>query len=561
VVLVTVEGTAVTESGVLTASESDWSTARERFAVIAPLAAADVVGVVAAGEAAARLGISRRHVYTLINRCRQGSGVVSDLLPGRSSGGRGRSRLPVEVEDLLAELLRKVYLKRQKPSLAVVYRQISRACLQQGLPVPARNTVAARVAALHPGLVARSRRGPDAARAVQAAGGMPPVVDGLLERVQIDHTVVDVMVVDERDRQPIGRPYLTVAIDVYSRCLLGMVLTLEAPSAVSVGLCLVHVCCDKHVRLDTLGLADQVSWPMGGKPRQLYLDNAAEFKSEALRRGCEQHGIELDYRPPGRPHYGGIVERVIGTAMAMVHELPGTTFSNPAERGAYNPQATAVLTLVELERWLTLAVARYHGTVHAGLGQTPAGRWEQEVSLIGVPALAAHPTAFLVDFLPVVRRRLTRTGFVIDHVHYFSNALKPWIARRETLDKFVIRRDPRDISRIWVLDPHGGGYLEVPYRTLSHPAVTLWEQRQAVARLRERGRREVDETALFAMIDQMREIVDSARTRTRRTRRDGERRRHLPAPASTGVPMLPPDDDPVSAAPVSVTPFDDIEEW
>lgn len=174
VVLVTVEGTAVTESGVLTASESEWSTARERFAVIAPLAAADVVGVVAAGEAAARLGISQRHVYTLIDRCRQGSGVVSDLLPGRSSGGRGRSRRPVEVEDLLAELLRKVYLKRQKPSLAVVYRQISRACLQQGLPVPARNTVAARVAALHPGLVARSRRGPDAARAVQAAGGMPP---------------------------------------------------------------------------------------------------------------------------------------------------------------------------------------------------------------------------------------------------------------------------------------------------------------------------------------------------------------------------------------------------
>ncbi|WQB74451.1 Mu transposase C-terminal domain-containing protein [Prescottella equi] len=55
----------------------------------------------------------------------------------------------------------------------------------------------------------------------------------------------------------------------------------------------------------------------------------------------------------------------------------------------------------------------------------------------------------------------------------------------------MIRHDPRDISRVWVLDPHGGGYLGVPYRTLSHPAVTRWEQRQAVARLRERGRREI----------------------------------------------------------------------
>ncbi|MFD4466722.1 hypothetical protein ACFWPA_00335 [Rhodococcus sp. NPDC058505] len=41
------------------------------------------------------------------------------------------------------------------------------------------------------------------------------------------------------------------------------------------------------------------------------------------------------------PQYCGIIERVIGTAMSMVHELPGPTFSNPVERGAYDPQATS----------------------------------------------------------------------------------------------------------------------------------------------------------------------------------------------------------------------------
>ncbi|EJA0941205.1 hypothetical protein MRR93_003780 [Escherichia coli] len=49
--------------------------------------------------------------------------------------------------------------------------------------------------------------------------------------MQIDHTVIDLSVVDDRDRQPIGRPYLTLAIDVFTRCVLGMVVTLEAPSA------------------------------------------------------------------------------------------------------------------------------------------------------------------------------------------------------------------------------------------------------------------------------------------------------------------------------------------
>src|SRR3546814_10531919 len=89
---------------------------------------------------------------------------------------------------------------------------------------------------------------------------------------------------------------------------------LDSPSAVSVGLCLGRVCSDKSVWIDALGLGADVRWPMAGKPRALYVDNAAEFKSEALRRGCEQHGIDLGYRPPGRPHYGGIrtEERRVG---------------------------------------------------------------------------------------------------------------------------------------------------------------------------------------------------------------------------------------------------------
>ncbi len=73
----------------------------------------------------------------------------------------------------------------------------------------------------------------DAARDLQGVGGEPPAVTAPLEQVQIDHTVIDLIVVDDRDRQPIGRPYLTLAIDVFTRCVLGMVVTLEAPSAVS----------------------------------------------------------------------------------------------------------------------------------------------------------------------------------------------------------------------------------------------------------------------------------------------------------------------------------------
>ena len=552
----------IAAQGVATLPDEAWAQARHRTEIIGPLAALEVVGHEAADEAAQALGLSRRQVYVLIRRARQGTGLVTDLTPGRSGGGKGKGRLPEPVERIIRELLQKRFLTKQKRSLAAFHREVAQACKTQKLPVPARNTVAQRIAGLHPAKIARSRGGQDAARPLQGAGGIPPEVTMPLGQVQIDHTVIDLIVVDERDRQPIGRPYLTLAIDVFTRCVLGMVVTLEAPSAVSVGLCLAHAACDKRPWLE--GLNVEMDWPMSGKPRLLYLDNAAEFKSEALRRGCEQHGIRLDYSPPGQPHYGGIVERIIGTAMQMIHdELPGTTFSNPGQRGEYDSEKMATLTLRELERWLALAVGTYHGSVHNGLLQPPAARWAEAVERVGVPAVVTRPTAFLVDFLPVIRRTLTRTGFVIDHIHYYADALKPWIARRERLPAFLIRRDPRDISRIWVLEPEGQHYLEIHYRTLSHPAVTLWEQRQALAKLRQLGREQVDESALFRMIGQMREIVTTAQKATRKARRDADRRQHLKTSEPPAKPIPPDVDmaDPQADNLPPAKPFDQIEEW
>lgn len=464
-------------------------------------------------------------------------------------------------------MLRKHYLTRQRKKVTAIHREVTRICRVRGLPAPSRGAIVRRIRALDPVAATKAREGPDAARSLESAGGRVPPVTGVLEQVQIDHTVVDLVVVDERHRMPIGRPYVTVAIDVFSRCIVGLVLTLEAPSTLSVGLCLAHMVTDKRTWVERLGI--EVDWPMAGKPGELFLDNAAEFKSEALRRGCQEHGIMLDYRPLGRPHYGGIIERVIGTLMEMVHELPGTTFSNPAKRGSYDSEAKAVLTVSELEKWLALAVVSYHGQVHGTLGQTPQARWAAGTA--ETPAVTvANETAFLVDFLPVFRRRLTRTGFVIDHVHYFSDALKPWIARRDRLDRFVIRRDPRDISRIWVLDPEGKTYLPVPYRTLSRPAMSVWEHRAALERLRSEGRAQVDEVALFRMVEQMRTITATARSSTRKARRDAERRDKAGAAtrsrAAPNVPV-PPEDRPATAQEPggpragSAVPFEVIEQW
>lgn len=140
-----------------------------------------------------------------------------------------------------------------------------------------------------------------------------------LDILQMDHTPVDVIVVDNERRLPIGRPWLSLAIDVAARMVAGFHVSLWAPSALSVSLTLSHAVLSK-----TDWLADRelqnLDWPVAGLPRTIHVDNAKEFHSEALVRGCQEYGIQLDHRPRGRPQYGGHIERLIGTMMGAVHQ-------------------------------------------------------------------------------------------------------------------------------------------------------------------------------------------------------------------------------------------------
>lgn len=221
------------ERGLLSVSDSEWECALLRTEIISPLAKLKVVSWEFADNAAKKLGISRRHVYTLIKRYRHGQGLVTDMLLDKSRGGKGKSRLSEAIEQVIREVLQSHYLNKQKFSETVIWNEIIQRCRKLNLSVPARNTVRLRMQWLDPYLVTRKREGIDVARTLQSAGGVPPEILAPLKQVQIDHTIIDLMVIDDINRQPIGRPYITVAIDVFSRCLIGILITLEAPSSVS----------------------------------------------------------------------------------------------------------------------------------------------------------------------------------------------------------------------------------------------------------------------------------------------------------------------------------------
>lgn len=528
-----------------------WTEAHRRALVLRPLLAAARSNRADVASAAAQLGLSERQVWSLLKRLREASGAVSALVVERSRGGVGNLRLASSVEGVTALAISELYLTPQRLSFADLILAIRKRCRDAGLSPPSASTVRRRVAAIP--RAARSRRDPIASPDV--IHGATPKAAYPLDALQIDHTKVDLIVVDAVDRQPIGRPWLSLAIDVRTRMIAGFHLDLEAPSTTAVGLCLLHCATDKARWLRERDI--EAAWPIVGKPARVGVDNGRDFHSAAFERGCAEHGIVIDWRPPGRPHFGGVVERVIGTVMRLVHSAPGTTFSNVAARGAYNSERRAVLTMAELERWLAIAIAkRYHHSPHEGLdGATPFAAYGQAVAgQLDEQARTGLTTNYLIDFLPVVRRSAQRDGITIDHVTYFSTALAPLVAARERGARLYVRRDPRDLSRIFVLDEADHTYLEVPCRDLGRPAVALWEHRAARRRVAEAGR-EASEASVFEAVEEMRAIESRAAKLTHSARRDRERRSRMPT--APNRPAL----RAVAVPDVEVTPFDVIEPW
>lgn len=393
---------------VSTVTESQWQEARRYVPVIQRLVntphrtRAEVVS--AAGE----LKVSAAQVYVLLSRYVADPRLTS-LLPRRRGPQRGGSRLAAEIDELVNDAIETVYLSRQRPRIMDLLGEIRRRCHERGFKAPSRKAITNRLRSKPRAEVVSRREGKKAARDrfAPATGSLKGAWP--LALVQIDHTLVDVMVVDSITRAPIQRPWLTLAIDVCSRCVVGFHVSLEPPSSTSVALCVTHAILPKAPWLAERKV--EAECPVHGLFSRLHLDNAKEFRSEALRRGCEQYGIGIDYRPVRTPHYGGHIERLIGTVMGKVHLLPGTTFSNVSAKGDWDPEKTAAMTLPELERWLAHAIAGlYHRTVHRALGITPLAAWERGIvgdeatPGRGEPVTVADSRRLLIDFLPIERR-------------------------------------------------------------------------------------------------------------------------------------------------------------
>jgi putative transposase len=493
-------------------ADEAWVEAARREAVIRPLAQTPRLTRLAVTTAAHALDVSVPHAYRLIRAFRRRPETAS-LLVSRPGPAKGRRQLDPAVEVRIEAALERVYLQPERPTLRYLFVQVRQDCHAAGLTPPSMNALRARVSARSLRERVQAREGSAAAdRFRQVSGGLH--TERALQVAQIDHTKVDLMLVDDVTRACIGRPWLTLVLDVHTRMVAGFLLSLDPPCATSVALAVSHAVLPKAGWLADRGIA--LAWPVHGLPEAIFVDNGTEFHARAFERGCLRHGIRIDYRPLATPRFGGHIERLMGTLMGRVHALPGTTFSSVAARGTYASEAKAVLTFREFERLFTLEVlGPYHNEVHSGLGRSPAAAWAEAQAAAPLRP-AGDAAALRLDFLPFEERAIRRDGVRLFNIRYQDGALAHLVDR--DVGRLRVKYDPRDLSAVFV-DLPTGGHVRVPYADLGRPPITLWEHREAVRRLHAQGRRGVDEHAIFAAVAEQRRILEDAARHSKAARR------------------------------------------
>lgn len=468
------------------AQDQAWALATERFEIIRPLLDKSYSKMDVA-EVAAHHGKCPSTIYRWISRFKQ-TGLVSSLVRSKRSDA-GSVRLCDEVEHVIESNIKKHYLSLERIKPSKVHDYIRAECAKLGLDAPHVNTTYQRIRELDERERQRRRLGPRVAKQnLSPLRGSYPDPEFPNAVVQIDHTPVDVILVDEEHRLPIGRPYLTMSIEVETRMIGGFCLTLDPPSATSAALCISHAISKKDYWLAKRDIAAE--WPIYGRMQKIHLDNAPEFRGKAISRGADEYGISLEWRPKGQPNYGPHVERAFRTFMSESHSIPGTTFSNIQEKLHYNSEGKACLTLAELECWFACFVVYvYHNNPHKGICDVPPiSRYSELVHGtkdrpgIGFAEALENEEKLRLDFLPFELKTVQRKGVVWDYIHYYAPILKKRIAEKGNDGKgrkFIFVRDPRDISIIYFLDPDDRTYYPVPYFNGNRPPISIWEHRAA----------------------------------------------------------------------------------
>lgn len=260
----------------------------------------------------------------------------------------------------------------------------------------------------------------------------------LLERVECDTQVMDLFVVDEKGRV-IGRPYLTVLLEVRARYIIGYDISLNPP------------CIEKTLRALRHSLSSDRDHT--GLGQTYVMDNGSEFAGGKLRYIMHLLGSEIVYCEPYAPDQKPHVERWFKTQnIQFVHHLSGTTFSDPEERGDYPSEKKALYRVDELNVQFEKFLAIYHHAFHRSLNDSPHNTWEKNLDPFSPPKRMAESDIRRLFWSKTTA--LPNNGRVsFDKLQWSGPAVSALSTRGGKRVRLTVFYDISDFGTVWVCHP------------------------------------------------------------------------------------------------------------
>ncbi len=280
----------------------------------------------------------------------------------------------------------------------------------------------------------------------------------ILERIEIDHTLLDIHVLHDDHKTLLGRPNITVLIDHYSHMVLGFQLSFEKPSFASVCMACMNAFLPKESFLKNLGCDSR--WSAHGIPVLLVTDNANEFWGNSFIAVADEIGSFFQYCPIRKGNYKSRIERFFGIVNSLVlDDLPGVV-RKPGKSGeGYDARQEAKMTFSEFKYYfVTWLTEIYNNLPIEESDMTPNELWKASEEDFPVPLedeMELTPILMATD-----TRELSKGGIRIFGMDYNSSILKD-LYRRDGPVTVTIKYSPFDIGYILVLDVINKVYLKV----------------------------------------------------------------------------------------------------
>lgn len=465
-------------------------------------------------------------------------------------------RISPDVDEIVNEILSKSYLSLRGPSQRDVHGEIKRAVTQHNrqhgtnLKTPSERTIDRRVSEIPPYIRDCKRVGASYAKNRWRYSLLGDMSTRIMERVEVDHTILDVWVIDPRTGVPLGRPWITLLIDRYSGYLLGIYISFYGPSAATVARALKFAILPKDEFVDALD-EHPLRWTAMGVPELIVVDNGLEFHSLQFKRIGWELRCDMLFNPVRQPWFKPAIERAIKESNRV---LPSHGRVHPIIRNAIapDPAKTSAIIFDDLCACLVEWASQTHPlSINPKTLCRSWDLWEEDRQ-------SSPPAMFPTQFSGLeilcglnAHRTVDGDGVFFNYLRFNSQELQEY--RRLNREKFrtEIRFNPDDLSSIFVHLPKVQSWLNVPLqRPLFNDGCGLSlvqleiVREEAKKRLTRANAYEEMERAIW----RLRDSWEQASSRGLRLRKDAKliRMQGLTSvPMTPSSPLIPPSQEPL----------------